>query len=1021
MTGARVWVWLAAVPPYPAVPFPRRLTPTLCAVIVCILGWTLPTAPAACAQPRGLPFIRTYPLDDIGNVPRGLRLGIDSRGRVAVMYDGVYSVLNDTAWVDRMESSSSRVRMTTVRSLGGRYFYGGRGSWGEVEVTHEGRFRPAPLVPANAPAWTAVTAFNNVICTPEGAFFYELNGVVYWDAASRTNHFYPMPRLSEAFLFRQRLIASCEDGSLHEIDPASGTTRELTVAGLDRRTVAMSAPLDSDQTLLLVSGNQLMVFDGQTVTPWGPQARHPLEGQVTALAPLAEGGVAVALNGKGLYLFNPEGTLRWALELPEFHRVSSMIAGEAGVVWALGENGVHRVYHESPVTGFGQRLGLSVSWPQIVPWDGTIAICSRQHLYRMEDPVPGHPTRFRPLFGPPEIEANQIASSGSLLLAANARQVYSVEPSGKTTPVLEIENTAGMEFVAPETCLIIGSKEIAAVRREGGIWRECAPRIPGIGDSPIAVQKHQAVWIEMGGDRVARLQLEHDRLILDPVALPWTGAGWTNVGAIGNTIILTGGAGQRCYYDENEGRLVKDARLDALLGRSPYWILRIREDQQGILWATHAQGLVTYTPQGGEYAIDWATYELRNDSYPRVHLFDGDDTWVSAGRSIYHVERSVRRKSATPQAQLVSVFADQKRRELLQETESGRGPARFSGDDNSLSFRFFSGTYAWISPPQYEYRLGSSEAWTAVDPSLVLRFPKLQEGAYRLEVRPAGPRSQDRAPFTYSFAIDPPWYRTVGVRVTAGGLALLGLAGIARWTTVRASKRTAMLERLVGERTRELERTMEQLGEETRNAATLAERTRLAGEIHDSVQQGLSGAILHLDTTMTHPSLSPPLHAQLDVVRNMLSYSREEVQQAVWNLESPLLHNSTLAAALQKLVTFINSGPATIEVSVPEKGATLEPAIQHNLLRIAQEALTNAVKHSGASRIQLSLWTHDDAVELTVSDNGRGFDPDLARSGKHFGLRGIHSRAKAIQATLTISSRPGEGTTVGVRLSRTHP
>ncbi len=129
---------------------------------------------------------------------------------------------------------------------------------------------------------------------------------------------------------------------------------------------------------------------------------------------------------------------------------------------------------------------------------------------------------------------------------------------------------------------------------------------------------------------------------------------------------------------------------------------------------------------------------------------------------------------------------------------------------------------------------------------------------------------------------------------------------------------------------------MDKLGEETRNTATLAERSRLAGEIHDSLQQGLSGSILHLDTTMTHPSIIPEVHAQLSIVRNMLSYSREEVQQAVWNLESPLLQGSTLGDALTKLTRFINAGRAEIAVAVHGEPASLATATQHNLLRIAQ-------------------------------------------------------------------------------------
>lgn len=991
----------------------RPLT-RLFSCLLLALAWT--GAPAE--QPRGLPFIRTYPLDEIGKVPRGLRLGTDAYGRVAVMYDGVYSVLNDTTWVDRVHlDSSSRVRMTTVRVANGQYYYGGRGSWGVVELTSEGRFRPSPLVPANAPDWTAVTPFNRVLTADAGIYFYELNGVVFWDFKRRENAFFPMPRVSTAFLAGDRLLVSCEDGSLHAIDPALHTSRPLDVPGLTGRVVLQAEPLDTSRTLLLLPEGQLAVFDGNSVTPWSPQRTYALAGRVTAMVQLVGGGVALALEGDGLYLFDRDGGLLWALQLPEFQRVSTMISGERGVVWALGQNGVHRVYYDSPLTSFGQELGVTALWPKVARWRDAHVICSGRVLHQMEAGRPGYPSSFRPVLPPGAPDANHMATNGVHLLTADSGRVYSVQQDGSYQPLIRIENTAGMEFLGPDICVVLGSREIAALRQVNGVWSECAPRIAGVGDSPINVQKTEALWVERGGDQVARITLEQGKLQMEHVSLPWQGAQWTNVGRIGGTIILSGNPGQRCYLDAVTGAPVERPRLDQLLGRSPFWILRVTEDDAGILWATHAQGVVKMTPKGDDYAVDAATYELRNDSYPRVTVFPGNDTWILAGRSVYHVERRIDVPPPPQRANLVSVFADQQQHEFLQDQGIQNVPRRFSFDDNSLSFRFFSGTYAWRSPPRYEYRLVDSDPWTSVDPSLVLAFPKLRDGRYELQVRAAEPREAEVEPFTFSFAIEPPWYRTSTSYAAAAVLALLAFLGATRWVAVRSSRRTAILEKLVQERTRELEHTMEQLGEETRNAATLAERSRLAGEIHDSLQQGLSGAILHLDTTMTHPSLKPEVHAQLHVVRNMLSYSREEVQQAVWNLESPLLQDSTLAAALQKLVTYINPGQATIDVTVPESGATLETAIQHNLLRIAQEAMTNAVKHSGASRIHVALQTLPDTVELSVTDNGRGFDPNLGKTDKHFGLRGMQSRAKLIRATLAILSSPGSGTTVSVRLS----
>ena len=996
----------------------RRLPwwPFRCVRLAVLLCWCPLAALAGTDQPRGLPFIRTYPLDEIGSVPRGLRLGFDAFGRVAVMYDGIYSVLNDSAWVDRIDAgATSKVQMTTIKVADGKYYYGGRGSWGTVEMTAEGNFRAAPLAPADAPAWTRVTPFNKLLGTSRGMYFYEFNGVVFWDFAKRHNVFFEMPRLVAAFPVGNRVFVSCQDHLIRELLPDSGTDRIVKVNGLEGQIVEYAVALDESHALLALLDGRLMSFDGANIVPWPRLPENRVEGKITAIERLIDGGVAIAIDDQGIFLFSADGSPQWSLFVPDFRRIRAMAAGEPGVLWVAGENAVHRIFYDSPLTSFGQQAGIKAAWPQLVASNGKIVVCSNRTLYETEPGGPGRPPAFKILASSPTRQFGYVAASGSQLLAGTQDGVVAVGAEGNLTPLIQLENVAGLAFITPEICIAIGSREIAALRFSEGKWFECAPRVKGVGDAPIHISMHQNLWIEMGGDQVARLTLRNGLIDLRMIPLPWSGEQWTNVGMIGHTIVLTGASNHRVFYDETRDALAEAPELDRLLRRSPYWILRMTQDESGILWATHAKGIVTFTPHGDGYDIDPATFELRNDSYPRVSILPGNNIWIASGGSLYHVERQAPQTLKRPHTVLVSLVADHHNLELLNQTGLPANPGRFSYDDNSLSFRFFSGTYAWRFPPQYEYRLGPAELWTPVDPNMVLRFPKLRDGAYALEMRQTGPQLANSAPFTFAFVINPPWYRTPTSYGAYALTLLFSLLGIARWINHRSLKRNVLLEGLVHERTRELEVTMEKLGEESRNAATLAERSRLAGEIHDSVQQGLSGTILHLDTTMTDPSITAEVHAQLNVMRKMLSYSREEVQQAVWNLESPLLQNSTLSDALRKLAGYINPGSIEIKVVVHGEPQLLDPSIQHNLLRLAQEAITNAVKHAEANQINVTLQSHSDSVLLSVTDDGKGFDP-VARSlvEGHFGLRGLRSRAKSINAQLEIISSPGAGTIVQV-------
>lgn len=239
-----------------------------------------------------------------------------------------------------------------------------------------------------------------------------------------------------------------------------------------------------------------------------------------------------------------------------------------------------------------------------------------------------------------------------------------------------------------------------------------------------------------------------------------------------------------------------------------------------------------------------------------------------------------------------------------------------------------------------------------------------------------------------------------------------------------------ILRRRVDQRTRELHATMEKLQRETQTSATLAERNRLAGEIHDSLEQGFSGLILQLDTTAKQARCPPEVRAGLALARNMVAFSRNEVRHAVWDLHSPILENADLGTALKKIAEQLAPDAPQVDIRVEGTVRPLGSATEHHLLRIAQEALTNALKHAAAQRIEVTLVYADDAVGLRIRDDGRGFStPDVLNgfAAGHFGLRSLRGRAHKIHGELEITSEPGKGTTIGIRVptsalpSESHP
>ena len=700
-----------------------------------------------------------------------------------------------------------------------------------------------------------------------------------------------------------------------------------------------------------------------------------------------------------------------ALTTPPYHRVADLATNEAGVLWVAGEDAVVKVLYGSPLTQFGQQLGLPVSWPGVLLWDDRFIVASGGQLFEAMPQTSGVPNRFERLERQIQAGAWASAANGRHLLVGNARGIFSVERDGSFIPVALTSDVARLAMLGLDLCFAIGRAEISLLRLRDGRWTEVAERISGIGDPSVVHTSKHAVWIETGGNRVGRLSLKDGRLVLRVFEdLPWKETQWVNVGSIDDLVILSGPAAGRVFFDEKTERFVAAPELEQLLARSPYWITRVDKDETGTLWATHNRGVVTFTPKAGDYEMDSDTFDLVNDHYPSVTILPGNDVWIAAARSLLHVER---RDTVVPPRQplrpvLVSV-GDQPMDAALRSTcASLQDSFELPFSRNSLNLRFFSGSYAWRRAPSYEFRLNHAAHWTAFDPSSTLTFPGLSEGNYRLEVRVARASGAPNPPVVLGFGILPPWHRTPQAYAAYVTALALALAGVVRWAGYRSRRRNQELEKLVSERTGELQSAMEKLNEETRHAATLAER--------DSLQQGLSGLMLQLDATLKLPAVTGDLRSRLNVARNMVSFTRHEVQHAVWDMETPLLEDTELSDALRKLTHLLSSGAAQFDIAVEGASRPLPSATQHHLLRIAQEAITNAVRHAAARRIVVGLAYGADALTLSVVDDGVGFPADdvLTRSIGHFGLRGLRGRAVKITADLSIESEPGRGTSIRV-------
>ena len=207
--------------------------------------------------------------------------------------------------------------------------------------------------------------------------------------------------------------------------------------------------------------------------------------------------------------------------------------------------------------------------------------------------------------------------------------------------------------------------------------------------------------------------------------------------------------------------------------------------------------------------------------------------------------------------------------------------------------------------------------------------------------------------------------------------------------------------------------------EKIQSEAVAEERRRIAREFHDSLEQDLAGLALRIDSAAGNVA-DPEVRSVMERQREILARLQDETRQYVWDLREPARLQGSLADRTEVMLSDLRELTATpIELSTKGPLPELPPETIHHLLRMLREAVNNAAHHSGSTRIAVALEADRGSLVATVSDDGKGFDAasaDKAFSG-HFGLRGLSERARRIDARVTVDSRPGDGTTVVIRLT----
>lgn len=254
------------------------------------------------------------------------------------------------------------------------------------------------------------------------------------------------------------------------------------------------------------------------------------------------------------------------------------------------------------------------------------------------------------------------------------------------------------------------------------------------------------------------------------------------------------------------------------------------------------------------------------------------------------------------------------------------------------------------------------------------------------------------------------WYEvTVALLSFASGGAVAGYMGT-------LSRQNEERQRLI----EQLRAAQSELAAAERQAGVLAERQRLARDIHDTLTQGFASMVMLLEAADASLAATQPAARHVAAALRSARDNLAESRRVVWALRPELLGDGQLPEATRELLTRLEdeTGVRT-ELIVTGAPRHLDQDAETSLLRLIQEALANVRKHATAARVSATISYIDDVTVVDIQDNGVGFDVDAVagRNGSGgLGLQAMRERAAELGGRLTVESSPGDGTTVVVEL-----
>ncbi|HEX9656405.1 MAG TPA: two-component regulator propeller domain-containing protein [Bacteroidota bacterium] len=411
-------------------------------------------------------------------------------------------------------------------------------------------------------------------------------------------------------------------------------------------------------------------------------------------------------------------------------------------------------------------------------------------------------------------------------------------------------------------------------------------------------------------------------------------------------------------------------------------------DEQGNIWISTDKGIARLDPRTGAIRSYSSRDVLHGDVFLSGSCFRCSNGRLifggEEGTTIFHPD-SIRFNTAAPPI-ILTAF------EIFNQPFSNErsvlriGDVNLTHDQNSVSFQYVAFDYANPGGITYTYKLeGVDRDWVDANDRRYAAYAHLQHGTYTFRVLATnddGITNLDGASLRLTIA--PPFWQTWWFRVLFVAVLAVLLYSIYRFRV----RRVLLIEGL---------------------------RRGIAQDLHDDVGTNLSAIVLSSQMMQRKFSLPKAAQTELQEVREVASRTQDLMRDIVWMLNP---ENDSLNVFLEKMKQeasrLLKEIPYQFHVSGVQSESTMDLVVKRNIFLIYKEALNNIIRHSDATRVEISVARDDSILSLEIMDNGKGFDPQAETGGN--GLQNMRTRSDHIAGTIDINGAPGSGTTIRLKM-----